>query len=106
MPFRNIETENIEYKQSFADWKAIVESIAAFATASGGTIVIRSAVKTFLEKARRSGDTMTVLKNCRLLSDKNTLLNGAVVLFAKNPADFHLQSIVKCGRFAGAWETT
>jgi ATP-dependent DNA helicase RecG len=206
---KNIETENIEYKQSFADWKAIVESIAAFATASGGTIIVgidprgervgvslgkgtlediankikqntdpaqfpslslqtakgttvvaikvgpspikpviafgkpwkrigntnqrlyhsefkkivdenegrfwdgfecrgftvkhidRNAIKTFLEKARLSGDTMTVLKNCRLINNKNTLLNGAAVLFAKNPADFHLQSIVKCGRFAG-----
>ena len=30
------------------------------------------------------------------------LYNGAAVLFAKNPANFCLQSIVKCGRFTGS----
>ena len=37
---KNRETENIEHKQSLSDWKAIVESVAAFATSSGGTIVV------------------------------------------------------------------
>jgi len=37
---KKVETETIEYKQSFADWKAIVESVAAFATASGGIIIV------------------------------------------------------------------
>jgi len=36
----NRETENIEHKQSLSDWKAIVESVAAFATSSGGTIIV------------------------------------------------------------------
>jgi ATP-dependent DNA helicase RecG len=206
---KNVETENIEHKQSLADWKAIVESVAAFATSSGGVIVVgitpdgmstgvtigkgaiegiankikmntepaqfpsiktvtknkkefieiqvdsshvkpvmafgkplkrvgntnqriahheikkiidenegrfwdsfecrdmtlkdidRNAIESFLQKARLSGETLTVLKNLRLINNKKAILNGGAVLFAKNACDFYLQSLVKCGRFAG-----
>jgi len=206
---KNVETENIEHKQSLSDWKAIVESIAAFATSSGGVIVVgispdgmntgvtigngavediankikmntepaqfpsirtvlknnkefieirvesshvkpvmafgkplkrvgntnqriayheikriidenegrfwdgfecrgialkdidRNAIESFLNKAKLSGDTVTVLKNLRLINNKKVILNGAAVLFAKNACDYYLQSMVKCGRFAG-----
>jgi hypothetical protein len=31
------ENERLEFKQSFSDWKAIVETVAAFASSEGGT---------------------------------------------------------------------
>ena len=34
------ENERLEFKQSFSDWKAIVETVAAFASSEGGTILI------------------------------------------------------------------
>ena len=32
------ESERVEWKQSLGEWKEIVETCAAFATAQGGTI--------------------------------------------------------------------
>ena len=32
------ESQTVEWKQSFGEWKEIVETCAAFATAEGGTI--------------------------------------------------------------------
>ncbi|MBU4212528.1 MAG: ATP-binding protein, partial [Verrucomicrobia bacterium] len=34
------ESETVEWKQSLSEWKEIVETCAAFATASGGTVYV------------------------------------------------------------------
>jgi len=34
------ESETVEWKQSLGEWKEIVETCAAFATARGGTVYI------------------------------------------------------------------
>ncbi len=39
----NPEYENIEHKQSLSDTRAIVETVAAFATAQGGTVHVGEA---------------------------------------------------------------
>src|SRR5438477_307164 len=39
----NPEYENVEYKQSLSETRAIVETVAAFATAQGGTVQIGQA---------------------------------------------------------------
>ena len=35
-----VESETAEWKQSLSEWKEIVESCAAFASANGGTVYI------------------------------------------------------------------